>query len=434
MSPRTKPSGQIQNPYQFGHTHTPTSARPPHRRLLAGNVSLIAIGMVAIFGTMLSFTVSTGEILVKQQQLQDIADATALAGAAALRDGQDALEAVANAADLVSQPDGAPFPNLALEEGAIEVGRYDFIQKVFNPVGAGNDGIPAVRVSLPLTVALGKTSTGGPAFIMSSFLRDQLGVQELSMGAEAIAVVRPRDIVIVQDITGSFEDEFEFARQADLALVDIIATSYGGLGDQIGVVTFGRTAYTEFPLTSVAEGVEDLKVFLGSTMEVCTTSSSRHRFENRRDHRRYDPTDPNDTVGRRLRRINCQGTGTGPALVHATTMLEHAVARGSEPVIVLLTDGVPCHYVWWQSASQWVENGKQEAITAAIEAKQLGIRVFVVDLSFPPFGPDGSCSADGSGFNLDLASHGFGTTTADPAELERKLLEIANKLTLRLVN
>ena len=101
MSPRTKPSGQIQNPYQFGHTHTPTSARPPHRRLLAGNVSLIAIGMVAIFGTMLSFTVSTGEILVKQQQLQDIADATALAGAAALRDGDDALQAVANAADLV---------------------------------------------------------------------------------------------------------------------------------------------------------------------------------------------------------------------------------------------------------------------------------------------------------------------------------------------
>jgi hypothetical protein len=56
-----------------------------------------------------------------------------------------------------------------------------------------------------------------------------------------------------------------------------------------------------------------------------------------------------------------------------------------------------------------------------------------VDLSFPPFGPDSSCLANGSGFNLDLASHGFGTTTDDPAELERKLLEVANKLTLRLV-
>ena len=67
-------------------------------------------------------------------------------------------------------------------------------------------------------------------------------------------------------------------------------------------------------------------------------------------------------------------------------------------------------------------------------AKERGIRVFVVDLSFPPFGPDGSCSANGSDFNLDLASHGFGTTTADPADLERKLLEIANKLTLRLVH
>ncbi len=434
MPTRTARSKQFQNQFHFRQRSQQSFRSTARRQPDSGNVSLIAIGMVAVFGTMLSFTVSTGEILVKRQRLQDIADATALAGAAALRDGEDALQAVANAADLISQPDGAPFPNMTLSEGAIEVGRYDFIQGVFRPAGAGNDGIPAVRVSLPLAVALGEAGTGGPAFIMSSFLRDQLGIKQLTMGAEAIAVVRPRDIVIVQDITGSFEQEFEFAREADLALVDIIATSYGGLGDQIGVVTFGRAAYTEFPLTSVAEGAEDLKLFLGSTMEVCTTSSSRHRFANRQDHRRYDPTDPNDTTGRRLRRINCQGTGTGPALIHATTMLEHAVARGSEPVIVLLTDGVPCHFVWWQSQSQWVENGKREAIAAAIAAKQHGIRVFVVDLSLPPFGPDGSCSADGSGFNLDLASHGFGTTTTDPAELERKLLEIANKLTLRLVH
>ncbi len=416
---------------------TPGSESSSHpsvaSRSLAGNVSLMAISLVALFGTMLSFTVSTGEILVKRQQLQDLVDATALAGAAALRDGEDSLQAVANAAGILSQPQGVPFAGLSLPEGAIEVGRYDFIQEAFRSAASGTEGIPAVRVSLPISVGLDDDDANGPAFIMASFLRNQLGIRQLSMRAEAIAVVRPRDIVIVQDITGSFEDEFEFARQADLALVDIIATSYGGLGDQIGVVTFGRAAYTEFPLTSVAEGAEDLKIFLGSTMEVCTTTSTRHRFANRQDHRRYDPTDPNDSVGRRLRRINCQGTGTGPALDHATTMLAHAVARGSEPVIVLLTDGVPCHFSFRQPQSQWVENGKREAIAAAIVAKDQGIRVFVVDLSFPPFGPDGSCSANGSDFNLDLASHGFGTTTADPADLERKLLEIANKLTLRLV-
>jgi len=405
----------------------------PPRRSLRANVSLMVVAMVAIFGTLLSFTVSTGEILVKQQQLQDFADATALAGAAALRDGEDALLAVANAAALMGQPDGAPFPDMILPIDAIEVGRYDFIQGVFHPLSAGNDGVPAVRVSLPLSVAVGGDAGRPPAFLMSSFLRDQLGIERISMHAEAIAVVRPRDIVIVQDITLSFEDEFEFARQADLALVDIIATSYGGLGDQIGVVTFGRQAYTEFPLTPVADGIELLKEFLGLTMEVCTTSSTRHRFANRVDHRRYDPTDPTDTTGLSLRRVNCQGTGTGPALVHATTMLDHAVARGSDPVIMLLTDGVPCHYVWWQTSSQWVENGKREAIEAAIAAKEKGIRVFVVDLSFPPFGPDNSCLAHGSGFNVDLASFGFGTTTDNPAELEKKLLEVANKLTLRLV-
>jgi hypothetical protein len=78
-----------------------------------------------------------------------------------------------------------------------------------------------------------------------------------------------------------------------------------------------------------------------------------------------------------------------------------------------------------------VEDGKQVAIESAIAAKEEGIRIFVVNMSIPPFGSD--CLADGSEFNIDLASHGYGTTTDDPEELKRKLTEVANKLTLRLV-
>ena len=416
--------------------HHPIADHPViTNRRSGGLVSIIVIATIAIFMTMVSFTVSTGEILVRQQQLQDLVDATALAGAAALRDGDNALLAVANAAALASEPSGAPFPGMSLPPDAVEVGRYDFVNDLFISPPQGTEGVPAVRVILPLTVALAADTAPESTFIMSNFLRDQLGMNSVSLHAEAIAVVRPRDIVIVQDITGSFVSEFEFARDADLALVDIIANSYGGLGDRIGVVTFGRRAYTEFPLTPVAEGAEDLKDFLGITMEVCTSSSSWHSYENS-GHRRYDPSDPNDTTGRRLTRVNCAGTGTGPALFHATTMLDAAVARGSDPVIVLLTDGVPCHptgWSWWGGQSAWVEAGKVEAIDAAIEAKLKGIRIFVVNLSFPPFGPDGSCTADGGDFNMQLASHGYGMTTDDPEELERKLHEVANKLTLRLV-
>ena len=55
-----------------------------------GSVSLFLLVGFAAFLTMVSFAVSTGEIMVKQQQLQDLADATALAGAAALRAQQAA--------------------------------------------------------------------------------------------------------------------------------------------------------------------------------------------------------------------------------------------------------------------------------------------------------------------------------------------------------
>ncbi|MDE0884967.1 MAG: VWA domain-containing protein [Myxococcota bacterium] len=414
-------------------SHSEFASFPPSAdRRRGGLVSFLVIGTVVIFLTMVSFTVSTGEILIRQQKLQDFVDATALAGAAALRDGDNALQAVSNAVSLASEPSGAPFPNMTLSPGAVEVGRYDFINHKFISTASSTEGVPAVRVVLPLSVGLGPDTPSDSTFIMSSFLRDQLGLDEISLHAEAIAVVRPRDIVIVQDITGSFIQEFEYARSADLALVEIIANSYGGLGDRIGVVTFGRKAYTEFPLTPVAEGAEDLTEFLGSTMEVCTTSSQRHQYQNS-GHRKYDPLDPNDTAGRRLRRVNCQGTGTGPGLVQATSMLDAAVARGSDPVIVLLTDGVPCHYSRRLSPFQWVERGKVEAIDAAIEAKLKGIRIFVVNLSLPPYGPEGSCSSDGSAFNIDLASHGYGMTTDDPSDLEQKLLEVANKLTLRLV-
>ena len=210
VAPQTKP--RIAH---FGLPGTePSSHASVPRRPLAGNVSLMAIALVALFSTMLSFTVSTGEVLVKRQQLQDLADATALAGAAALRDGENSLEAAANAAGILSQPDGVPFTGMSLPEGSIQVGRYDFIQEVFRSAGPGNEGIPAVRVSLPLSAGLEDDTANGSVLIMSSFLRDRLGIRQLSMRAEAIAVVRPRDIVIVQDITGSFIDEFEFARQA----------------------------------------------------------------------------------------------------------------------------------------------------------------------------------------------------------------------------
>ena len=399
------------------------------KRRQSGSVSIIVIFAFAALFSAIGLAVTGGEISARRQQLQDIADAAALAGAAALRDGADSAQAIANAASVTSQGQYGALYRIDLREDAVTVGRYDFVNEAFNSPLVGTEGIPAVRVALPMSIVLespdGEVSTSA----LGKFLERSLGSLELN--AEAIAVVRPRDLVIVQDITGSFQEEFEFAREADLALVKIIAESYGGLGDSIGVVTFGRRAQTEFPLTPVDEGIDDLNFFLASTMEVCTSTSSRHRFENRTDHRRYDPTDPSDDTGRRLRRVNCAGTGTGEAIEHAATMLKHAVARGADPVVVLVTDGVPCHYRSRRSPAQWVEDGKQVAIESAIAAKEEGIRIFVVNMSTPPFGS--GCLADGSDFNIDLASHGYGTTTDDPEELKRKLTEVANKLTLRLV-
>ncbi|NRA10033.1 MAG: hypothetical protein HRU02_17895, partial [Myxococcales bacterium] len=56
-------------------------------RSRSGSVSIIVIFAFAALFSAIGLAVTGGEISARRQQLQDIADAAALAGAAALRDG-----------------------------------------------------------------------------------------------------------------------------------------------------------------------------------------------------------------------------------------------------------------------------------------------------------------------------------------------------------
>ena len=67
-----------------------------------------------------------------------------------------------------------------------------------------------------------RRTEGSPAGPLELLIGQVVGVDEMDVQASAIAAVRNRDLVIVQDRTYSFREEFDQAIIADLALVEVV--------------------------------------------------------------------------------------------------------------------------------------------------------------------------------------------------------------------
>jgi hypothetical protein len=171
-----------------------------HRRLRRAAVAVyVAISMTVIMG-MAALTVDIGALYQGQAELQRVADAAALAGASQLaaEDVQDPEYAAVFAADEVAQMNAVLREAAGLDSaGDVELGRavYDPItgQFAFEP---GGDVFDAVRVTVRRT----EGSEAGP--IQLSFARF-LGHDERGLQARAAAVLVPRDIAVVIDLSNS---------------------------------------------------------------------------------------------------------------------------------------------------------------------------------------------------------------------------------------
>ena len=117
-------------------------------------------------------------------------------------------------------------------------------------------------------------------------------------------------------------------------------------------------------------------------------------------------------------------SAAGPGDRAAPARVQHRTALGAGPGLQLEL-GLP----------EAVETGETLALDAAQRAADVGINIFVVELTEPTPGNTHLCMQPNSEFNLALAGgFGFGVTTDDPAELEEKLAKVAKKLPMRLVN
>lgn len=196
----------------------------------------VAVLMVVLIG-FAALTVDVGAMYNTRSDLQRTADSAAMAATAMLAnaDGGNPLELARNAAisytqrndvfgqDMTLDPNtdvifGRAVPNAA-------TGQYEFIRTTESP--------DAVRVAVRHT----RRSVNGsvPLYFASVF-----GIHSTEMTAQATAMLKPRDIAIVADLSASHNDDSELAayQNGDVNLMDVwsaipIERGVNGVGDGV---------------------------------------------------------------------------------------------------------------------------------------------------------------------------------------------------------
>ena len=96
-----------------------------------------AIILVVMFG-FVALSVDVGYMTMTKSQLQNAADAAAMAGVRELPQGANAVRLAAKSIALENQAAGGP---VSLVDADIVIGEFDFAAKTFTPTGAGANAV-----------------------------------------------------------------------------------------------------------------------------------------------------------------------------------------------------------------------------------------------------------------------------------------------------
>ena len=164
-----------------GRSHDPQERR-------GAIIMLVAAVLVLLFAFM-AFSIDIGHIALVDAELQNAADAAALAAADEM--GSQTPDVAGAATQLTAANfDGSPRLGAAVAE--TRIGRFDYDRKVFQ-LGGSNPN--AVQVTTRIT--------------RPTLFAGVLGTDSVTQDASAIAMLNPRDIAFVVDTSGSMNDDVE---------------------------------------------------------------------------------------------------------------------------------------------------------------------------------------------------------------------------------
>ncbi len=219
--------------------------RPQRRAAAAGYLLLL----LPVFFGLAALTVDLGYLYVTHAELQSALDSAALAAVSAIAEGPAAARARARAYMERNPVYGHIVP---LQDGDIELGRWDKETRTFTPYsGEDERQADSARVTGYLTQGRG-TAVG-------LFFGPVLGrtTQDVSTKATAqFGTSRNWDVFIVQDVSGSFNEDLATAQLALIHFVECLRHHAGPL-TRVGLVSFEVDAALIWPLQPAAGPVEE---------------------------------------------------------------------------------------------------------------------------------------------------------------------------------
>lgn len=195
------------------------------RRLGHGSILPLVTVTMTLLVVLGLLAVDLGHVTVVKSELRAAVDATCRAGASGLAISPAEARARAKAVALSNTVDGVP---LALQDSDIQLGTWDAAARQFNLLtGAAEANANAIRVNAQLTPERGNAValTFAPVFGQRPRVTVS-AVAGFSGGA---------NLVLVQDVTGSFADELADAKAADHVLLDRLYANGTG-SSRFGIV------------------------------------------------------------------------------------------------------------------------------------------------------------------------------------------------------
>jgi hypothetical protein len=343
----------------------------------------VAGALIAVVG-MAGLAVDSSYFFVMNNRLQISADSAALAGALFLED-EDAMRAEALK---YAQMNLAEDDQILDQVNDVQSGHWDHDAKIFTTGGAP---LNAVQVTTRMAQENGNAA--------GTFFASVLGFGEVDITASAVAAYADNkewDVMVVQDVTGSFTDEIGDARNANQALLDCIVDRISG-ESLVGMVLFTGVSSPYYPFQTLETSYDALSSAI-SNLDSCGNGS-------------MPP---------------CSGTHVGAGMEEANALFD---ATTTNPelgrAMVIVGDGLP--NASGPNAGMTDAQLRDIAVQQADAAAARDVSVYTI------FYDENNDDTAASFFEGLVRGDGKALRTPDPAQLPEMLEEICAQVPPRLV-
>jgi Flp pilus assembly protein TadG len=377
-----------------------------------GVVAIIVAGVMSVLVGFAALAIDMSYAYWMRNMLQVTASSAALAGSTQLpNDANVAVRAIEYAQ---KNMDPAIHGSVLVASDVI-TGNWDPDTRTWSP---GVSPRNAVQVTTRRAAVNGNE--------VDLFLASAVGLATTDISTSAIATFRTKDdwdVSIVQDITFSFSEEIDDARDADQALLGCIRDNAGDMS-QVGLTVFTGFGLIMTPMQSISENYDDLSTAIENLDYCCHSSENCDNVP--------VPECSGTHVGAGIESAIAQFTD--PDYVPANEMVNKAIVivGDGQPLVQSQAepsyDASPYNTSCGPGISCTDSDLADMALAAADAAEEAGISIYTV------FYDENDDYQAAQFFELLVRGDGIALTTPNPRELVDLIYSICTLLPHRLVD